>query len=567
MKTKSTNPEARKQIFKANLYGWISILFTWALCGLWFFDPFDFRQGVWQIVCSVAACGIFLLVLSLRRVSPDELSHYDHAKHRSDKATDDSDKNTGDTAKPADDSDKKQDGSGSGATLGFLTIIAGLGWLIDRIICGGWISLETFLQLGWWILLMALDGARDARISEAARLLDESNSKPKVLTPEERRKNEEQKAERRSSKSSEQQEPQKTGSRFELPAKPGQRTPYDADILAKWPCPVSTSLMYGFPGETLNVTGTSKSSRTDSQLGILNFAKVLDHLDLLGKFATFWSLRAPSADSASGADFDCAVITGSKVVLLDIKYYEQGDVLWRLEDRGRLVAIDSYTEQLLGTPLELPHNMRQASSVVKNWSAFKGIEHQVLAMVVFMPTDRGIGTIATDTVWPGDVPVLPLEKALWELQSDPPILREDPATKATIRMFKSLLRTDSNGEEAPLNSRGGKPASSDEKPLTSKPTLRRYVSKPNNEPMQVATPMPNAVPPSQPKINHSSLPSASGTSEVSGPLSFGSGRRLGVGPGFAQHGRESAQVSDKTICQYCDAEKESPVHACSNCGL
>lgn len=546
METKSTNPAVKHQIASANLCGWLFILFTWALCGLWVVDLLDTRPTIWQAVCSVAAIGVYFLSFTFRKVRADEFSQFDRTKYRH---------------------ETDAEYSPFGTWFGFLTFVTGVGWLIDCIICASWFGPGTFLQLGWWILSWMLLRARGQHISEAVRLETEARPKPTVSTSEERRRKEEKQAQWRRYTSAKQQAKQKSGSHFELSAKPGERTPYDADIVATWPCPHRNDLMYGFLGEKLRADDSGASGTSGSQLGLLNFAKVLDHLDLLDQFATFWSLRAPGEVNADGADFDCAIVTGSKVILIDIKYYEQGDVVWRLDDRKRLTAIDSYTGGPLGTPLELPHNMRQASSVVKNWSAFKGIEHQVLAMVVFMPTDRGIGTIATDTVWPGDVPVLPLEKALWELQSDPPILREDPATKATIRMFKSLLRTDSNGEEAPLNSRGGKPASSDEKPLTSKPTLRRYVSKPNNEPMQVATPMPNAVPPSQPKINHSSLPSASGTSEVSGPLSFGSGRRLGVGPGFAQHGRESAQVSDKTICQYCDAEKESPVHACSNCGL
>lgn len=545
METKSTNPAVKHQIASANLCGWLFILFTWALCGLWVVDLLDTRPTIWQAVCSVAAIGVYFLSFTFRKVRADEFSQFDRTKYRH---------------------ETDAEYSPFGTWFGFLTFVTGVGWLIDCIICASWFGPGTFLQLGWWILSWMLLRARGQHISEAVRLETEARPKPTVSTSEERRRKEEKQAQWRRYTSAKQQAKQKSGSHFELSAKPGERTPYDADIVATWPCPHRNDLMYGFLGEKLRADDSGASGTSGSQLGLLNFAKVLDHLDLLDQFATFWSLRAPGEVNADGADFDCAIVTGSKVILIDIKYYEQGDVVWRLDDRKRLTAIDSYTGGPLGSPLELPQNMRRAATFVKNWSAAEGIDHQVQAMVVFMPTNRGIGTISPGTVWPGDVPVLPLKKALWELKWDSPIMPEDPATEATIHMFKTLLRADSSGEETQLNTRDEKSASSDAKPSTRKPALRRYVTKPKNEPTRVATSMPTAVSPSQPDTERSSAPSARAESQVTGPLSFGSGRRVSMSPGVARFGRESTHATDGTVCQYCKAEKESPVHACSQCG-
>lgn len=158
------------------------------------------------------------------------------------------------------------------------------------------------------------------------------------------------------------------------------------------PCP-KTPPMYGVPGFGLSSSGFNESAVQLGQLGEVNFSKALYREGLLTRFPTFWSLHMLGQDiySKEDSDVDCAIITGQRVWLIDLKYYSSGDVTYVSTDGQNLVTIDNATGAQVGNPKPMSHNMKMA--IERFNSRYKNYSYPIEARVVLVPTDKGQGTV------------------------------------------------------------------------------------------------------------------------------------------------------------------------------
>jgi len=238
--------------------------------------------------------------------------------------------------------------------------------------------------------------------------------------------------------------------------RPGFMTGYEPAALADVVL-VRPPYMYGEPGAGLSGSGFSASAVKRGQEGELNFAKSLAKAGLLYRFATFWSVQTPAADGPGTdpqfpTDIDCVLISGSRVWLLDMKNYTQGDVTWRsdtsTDEVGRQVpvvlAIDNVTGGQVGQERHASQQMMLAQERFQKRLDASGVKsYAIVAAVVMMPRPEGMGIVPPNVTWPGGVQAAALPDVLGWLAAEPHF---DPSTSDAVfvtRVLNTLIKDES----------------------------------------------------------------------------------------------------------------------------
>lgn len=197
-----------------------------------------------------------------------------------------------------------------------------------------------------------------------------------------------------------------TGPVLSSASRNGRITGFEPKTLEQWPVPQHFN-MKGAPGAGLH--GAQNMSQTNIDLGVKgeeNFARALSVTHQLGRFNTIWSVPVPDADyfrpGKYETDIDCIIGTESAIFLVDLKNYKSGDV--RYHRRGTdLYCEDVATGQQIGDVKTMTRNMEMATAAMRKHFP----NANIVPVVVFMPTDKGEGTI-DKVVWPGGIPAMNL---------------------------------------------------------------------------------------------------------------------------------------------------------------
>ena len=231
---------------------------------------------------------------------------------------------------------------------------------------------------------------------------------------------------------------------IDTPSAPGAMTGFEPAQLdgIDWGKPPH---MYGVPGEGLTAAGFSPSALEKGQAGERNFARALTREGLLDRFATFWSVHMPDetvgASKTLQADIDAVIVTGQRILLVDVKNYVQGDVTWTPgTEADTLRIVDNPTGGYVGGPRSMSSNMALAHERVTEKMHGLGIRLPVESVVMFMPTQNGVGTVDPALTWPGGVPVRTLPDVVETLRRDRDFRADAPESEHIVRVFRWLVK-------------------------------------------------------------------------------------------------------------------------------
>lgn len=221
-------------------------------------------------------------------------------------------------------------------------------------------------------------------------------------------------------------------------SRPGKTTGFEPKVLVDYMPPISINV-HGAAGFGLGGTRHMGSNQIFSgQMGEILFLKALTKEKIIDSFSSYWSVGMPeytgsgNPDAKTQADVDCIIVHGNELWLIDLKYYSGGDLTWHTHDGTWLLCRDNKTGKQIGTPRKMSKNMAMAVSRFQRTFP----NHSIRACVCLIPTDRGIGSIAAGTEWPGGVPFVPLTDVLANLRYAAPV-KADPTTH---RILQGLLK-------------------------------------------------------------------------------------------------------------------------------
>lgn len=218
----------------------------------------------------------------------------------------------------------------------------------------------------------------------------------------------------------------------------GVMSGYEPAALQALPVPTGATV-HGVPGAGLAGAGFSATAKQLGQRGEENFAKALAKAGLIERFQSFWSIHMLTGDTygKQESDVDCAIVTGSTIWLIDLKYYPGGDVVYRGAGT-ELQCIDVPTGLPVGKPKRMTKNMQMAverfGSRYRNYGSL-GLR----AAVVLVPTDGGVGRIDGVT-WPGGIPAFTLPDFLDQLRREPGFV-QSLDSDLVVRTFTGLLKS------------------------------------------------------------------------------------------------------------------------------
>lgn len=226
------------------------------------------------------------------------------------------------------------------------------------------------------------------------------------------------------------------GTTLQTASRNGRITGFEPKTIEQWPVPTHFN-MKGAPGAGLH--GAQNMSQINIDLGVKgeeNFARALAATNQIGRFSTIWSVPVPSMDSFRPGeyetDIDCIIGTGSAIFLVDLKNYKSGDV--RYHRRGDILYCeDVATGQQVGEPKTMSRNMEMATAAMRKHFP----DANIVPVVVFMPTDKGEGTI-DKVVWPGGIPAMNLTDFLSVLVNQGEFNWKLPHSGAVARMGNLL---------------------------------------------------------------------------------------------------------------------------------
>lgn len=210
--------------------------------------------------------------------------------------------------------------------------------------------------------------------------------------------------------------------RLSTASEPGRITGYEPKTLEAMSIP-NLPNMIGRPGSGLeNVERDHQDNMSAKAValgkrGEENFARALMKANLLHRFGNIWSVPVPDLErfvpAAYEADIDCLLATGSTIYLVDLKNYKSGNVRY-YSKADELYCEDVPTGERVGDLKIMTRNMIKATIAMRKHFP----DAKIVPVVVFMPTDKGEGTI--DNVWwPGGVRAMYLSQFLEEVVHEP----------------------------------------------------------------------------------------------------------------------------------------------------
>ncbi|MGO3877346.1 nuclease-related domain-containing protein [Corynebacterium casei] len=219
--------------------------------------------------------------------------------------------------------------------------------------------------------------------------------------------------------------------------KKGRMTGFEPHVLDGYEMPQS-NMIHGSPGLGLASAKFEVNAIKAGQIGEINFAKALSKQKLLTRFHTFWSLHMLGTDTYSKEEYDvdCAIVTGDRVWLVDLKYYASGDVTYTSEDGIYLKTIDNETGAFIGAPKKMSRNMSMALERFRK--RYKNYSYPLEARVVLIPTKNGEGYI-NDVSWPGGIPLVTLTQFLSELSQESDF-EQNLNSEMIVRTFSGLVK-------------------------------------------------------------------------------------------------------------------------------
>lgn len=234
---------------------------------------------------------------------------------------------------------------------------------------------------------------------------------------------------------------------------PGRMTGFEPSVLAAVEL-LEQPLRHGEPGLGLETMRGRADLVAKGREGERNLAKALQQLGLLDRFAIFWSLQMPSetrgAHDRNRGDIDCVIVTGKRILVLDAKALEQGDVTRTTEGRW-LYRRDNATGHDIGRPTELKSaHFRAATDALHAQLQRAGAKQRVVAAVVLMPDDAGLG-YADRAFWPGGIPAWDLLQLLDELEHEPPFDERSRHSEHVLRVLRALVK-DASGAAPTIRS-------------------------------------------------------------------------------------------------------------------
>ena len=223
---------------------------------------------------------------------------------------------------------------------------------------------------------------------------------------------------------------------------PGRMTGFEPSALAEVEL-LEQPLRHGEPGLGLETMRGRADLVAKGREGERNLAKALQRRGHLDRFATFWSLQMPSetrgAHDRNRGDIDCVIVTGKRILVLDAKALEQGDVTRYTEGRW-LYRRDNATGHDIGRPTELKSaHFRAATDALHAQLQRAGAKQRVVAAVVLMPDDAGLG-YADRAFWPGGIPAWDLLRLLDELEHEPPFDERSRHSEHVLRVLRALVK-------------------------------------------------------------------------------------------------------------------------------
>jgi Nuclease-related domain len=242
-------------------------------------------------------------------------------------------------------------------------------------------------------------------------------------------------------------------------SRPGTTTGFEPAALEGYDAAMASAPhLYGKPGAGLAGSGFDQAAIERGAEGERNFARALAKAGLLDRYATFWSVHMPSEGVGASdftTDIDCVVVTGRSVWLVDMKNYNQGDVVWSSEkssdDQGKeqqfLIAVDRATGGLVGGKRKMSLNMKMATDVFTRRFADTGLKFLLKPAVVLMPRD-GLGEIR-NVRWAGDIPTAGLPEFFSWLAAEPPFDLRNPDAAFVVSMLRPLLKDESGSAWRP----------------------------------------------------------------------------------------------------------------------
>lgn len=189
----------------------------------------------------------------------------------------------------------------------------------------------------------------------------------------------------------------------------GRTTGFEPAELDKYAIP-PTPTSFGSAGSGIGQTADVFGDR--AQIGARGeelFLKAMVKAGLFDKFQYYWSVAMPDTTGHKhrriDTDIDCILMAGRYVVLLDMKFYKGGDLIWRSTDRT-ISCFDGTTHKLVDSHT-ISKNMKMAKEVFKKLMRGK----QVHAYVVFMVQESGAGQM-DNVKWPGGIEAMYVDDLL-----------------------------------------------------------------------------------------------------------------------------------------------------------
>lgn len=278
-------------------------------------------------------------------------------------------------------------------------------WVLAIVVLGPLLRLTLRLLRPHAARLDAIDAARDATAAEEAERLREAN-------------------------------------RLGRASARGRMTGFEPSALADVELRPSDRV-HGEPGLGLTAMRGQAARIAKGLEGERNLAKALQLRGLLDRFPTFWSLQMPSdglgAHERNRGDIDCVVVTGRRIYVLDTKALWQADVT-RYTEGNLLFVRDNPTGYDIGDPLELDSaHLRLATDALHRQLHAIGAKQQVVAAVVLMPDDHGLG-YADGAFWPGGIPAWDLLQLLEQLEQEPPFDERSRHSEHVLRTLRALVK-------------------------------------------------------------------------------------------------------------------------------